>query len=53
MKQAELAQVRETAVAGQNVMPAMMTAVRAYATLGEITDMLKEVYGSFQKPVRL
>ncbi|MCP4424552.1 MAG: methylmalonyl-CoA mutase [Chloroflexi bacterium] len=50
---AGLALVRETAVAQQNVMPAMMTAVRAYATLGEITQALKDVYGEFREPVRL
>ena len=51
--QASLAQVRETAVSGQNVMPAMMTAVRAYATLGEITGALKDVFGEFREPVML
>lgn len=34
-------------------MPAMMTAVPTHATLGEITGVLKEVYGTFQEPVRL
>jgi methylmalonyl-CoA mutase, N-terminal domain len=48
-----LARVREAAVTGQNVMPSLITAVKAYATLGEITGVLKEVYGTFREPVRL
>lgn len=38
---------------GQNLMPSLMNAVRAYATLGEITAVLKQVYGVFNEPVRL
>jgi methylmalonyl-CoA mutase, N-terminal domain len=48
-----LARVESAAANGQNVMPAMMEAVRAYATLGEITRSLKFVFGTFQEPVRL
>jgi methylmalonyl-CoA mutase N-terminal domain/subunit len=50
-----LDKVREAAASGQagGVMPAMMDAVRAYATLGEITQTLKQVFGEFQEPVRL
>lgn len=48
-----LNKVQQAAANGQNVMPAMMEAVRAYATLGEITKVLKEVFGEFQEPVRL
>jgi methylmalonyl-CoA mutase N-terminal domain/subunit len=50
---AALEKVREAAASGQNVMPAMMDAVRAYATLGEITAVLKQVFGVFREPVRL
>ena len=50
---AALAKVREAATSAQNVMPAMMDAVRAYATLGEITRTLKQVFGVFREPVRL
>ncbi|MCP4362497.1 MAG: methylmalonyl-CoA mutase, partial [Chloroflexi bacterium] len=45
--------VRQAAAEGQNVMPAMMTAVRAYTTLGEITQTLKDIFGEFQEPVKL
>ncbi|MCC7362195.1 MAG: methylmalonyl-CoA mutase [Anaerolineales bacterium] len=50
---AALAQVGQAAANGQNVMPAMLEAVRAYATLGEITRALKSVFGEFQEPVQL
>jgi methylmalonyl-CoA mutase N-terminal domain/subunit len=50
---AALARVCEAAANGQNVMPAMLQAVRAYVTLGEITRTLKSVFGEFQEPVRL
>lgn len=50
---AELGKIREAAKNNQNVMPPMMDAVRAYATLGEITNVLKEVYGVFQEPAGL
>jgi methylmalonyl-CoA mutase N-terminal domain/subunit len=52
---AALEKVREAAADGHasGVMPAMMDAVRAYATLGEITRTLKSVFGEFQEPVSL
>ena len=50
---AALEKVRQAATGGQNVMPAMMDAVRVYATLGEITKTLKSVFGEFREPVRL
>jgi methylmalonyl-CoA mutase N-terminal domain/subunit len=33
-------------------MPAIMDAVIAYATVGEITDCLVEVFGRFPEPIR-
>jgi methylmalonyl-CoA mutase N-terminal domain/subunit len=35
----------------QPLMPYIMEAVRAYATIGEITSTMKEVFGVFQEPV--
>ena len=35
-----------------NVMPAIMDAVEAYATVGEICTVLKEVFGTYREPVR-
>ncbi|MFH1733457.1 MAG: methylmalonyl-CoA mutase family protein, partial [bacterium] len=39
--------VRETAHNGGNLMPSIIEAVKAYATLGEITGVLKDVFGEF------
>jgi methylmalonyl-CoA mutase N-terminal domain/subunit len=44
--------VRAAASSGDNVMPAVMEAVTAYATVGEIMGALKAEYGTFQEPVR-
>lgn len=38
--------------AGRNVMPGIIEAVKAYATVGEVTDCLVEVYGGYHEPVR-
>jgi len=32
-------------------MPAVIEAVKAYATVGEITQTLKDVYGEYQEPI--
>ncbi len=40
--------VRLSAAAGENVVPACIEAVRAYATVGEIVDQLRGVYGKWQ-----
>ncbi|MFZ1884374.1 MAG: acyl-CoA mutase large subunit family protein [Rhodoplanes sp.] len=48
-----LSTLRSDAVAGRNVMPALMDAVKAYATVGEMTRALIDVYGRFREPTRL
>ncbi len=48
-----LDKLRDAVITGQNTMPAMVHAVRCYATLGEITRVLKQEFGTFQEPVRL
>ncbi len=50
----ERALVRVTADAksGANLMPAIVEAVKAYATVGEITQRLVGVFGRFREPVR-
>ena len=50
--QAALARVSEDAAKGRNVMPAVIGAVKAYATVGEVTKCLVEVYGRYDEPVR-
>ncbi len=47
-----LARVKADAGAGVNVMPAIMDAVKAYASVGEITNKLVEIYGYYQEPIR-
>jgi len=49
---AALAEVRRAATGGDNVMPAVIDAVEAYATVGEICSQLKEVFGGYREPVR-
>ena len=44
--------VRAAAAGGQNVMPAVIDAVEAYATVGEVCAVLKEELGTYQEPVR-
>ncbi|HKQ52931.1 MAG TPA: methylmalonyl-CoA mutase family protein [Pyrinomonadaceae bacterium] len=45
-----LEKVRLAARSGENTMPATIEAVRAYATLGEICDALRDVYGLYEEP---
>ncbi len=45
-----LEKVRQAARSGENHMPATIDAVRAYATLGEICDALRDVYGLYEEP---
>jgi methylmalonyl-CoA mutase N-terminal domain/subunit len=40
--------VRQKAIDGSNMMPAVIEAVEAYATLGEIADVLREVFGEYK-----
>jgi methylmalonyl-CoA mutase N-terminal domain/subunit len=47
-----LARLGADARAERNVMPAIMDAVKAYATVGEITGELASVYGRYQEPIR-
>ncbi|HEX8136345.1 MAG TPA: methylmalonyl-CoA mutase family protein [Pyrinomonadaceae bacterium] len=45
-----LDKVRKAARDGENTMPATIEAVRSYATLGEICDALRDVYGLYEEP---
>ncbi len=46
-----LERLTAAATADENLMPPMLDAVRAYATLGEIRRALEKVYGRFKEPV--
>jgi methylmalonyl-CoA mutase N-terminal domain/subunit len=45
-----LSALRAAAENDQNTMPCILDAVREYATLGEITDVLRGVFGEYQEP---
>ena len=46
-----LAELRVAAAGEANMMPAILDCVRAYATLGEMCDVLREVFGVYQETV--
>ncbi|HEX5689242.1 MAG TPA: methylmalonyl-CoA mutase family protein, partial [Roseiflexaceae bacterium] len=46
-----LAELRAAAEGNANLMPAILDCVRAYATLGEMCDVLREVFGVYQETV--
>jgi methylmalonyl-CoA mutase N-terminal domain/subunit len=46
-----LGRLKDAAAADENVMPATVECVRAYATLGEVCGALREVFGTFQEPL--
>jgi methylmalonyl-CoA mutase, N-terminal domain len=45
--------LKRAAEGTDNTMPYILDAVRAYATLGEICEALREVFGSYQETTRL
>jgi len=48
---AALGEVERRATAGENLMPAILAAVEACATVGEIADALRRVFGEFHESV--
>jgi methylmalonyl-CoA mutase, N-terminal domain len=44
-----LDRLRKAAAGTENTMPALLDAVRAYATVGEMCDALREVWGEYQE----
>jgi methylmalonyl-CoA mutase N-terminal domain/subunit len=49
---AALTRLREESVRGDvNLMPAIIEAVRAYATVGEMCNLLRVVYGEYKEPL--
>ncbi|HEY51419.1 MAG TPA: methylmalonyl-CoA mutase [Dehalococcoidia bacterium] len=45
-----LEKVRQVAESTENIMPALIEAVKAYATVGEISDALRGVFGEYKEP---
>jgi methylmalonyl-CoA mutase N-terminal domain/subunit len=50
---AAVAEVERRARSGENVMPAIVAAVEAYATVGEISDAFRRVFGEYTESVVL
>ena len=49
--EAALDEVERRARSGENLMPAILAAVEAYATVGEISDALRRIFGEYQESV--
>lgn len=45
-----LARLRKVCEGTENTMPYILDAVRTYATLGEIVDVMKDVFGTYEEP---
>jgi methylmalonyl-CoA mutase, N-terminal domain len=45
-----LAALRQACAEGKNVMPPLIDAVRTYATVGEISDVMREVFATYEEP---
>jgi len=45
-----LDKVRQVAQSDENVMPVLIEAVKAYATVGEISDAFRDVFGEYREP---
>jgi len=46
-----LAELQRRAVTTENLLPAILAAVESYATIGEISDALRRVFGEYQESV--
>lgn len=49
--QASLQRLSQAARGTENLMPFLLDAVRAYGTIGEISDVLRDVWGVYEEPV--
>ena len=49
--QSALAGVKQAAKGEDNLVPAIFSAVKAYATVGEISDVLREVFGEYKEGI--
>jgi methylmalonyl-CoA mutase N-terminal domain/subunit len=53
MVEEALAELKAVCQGTGNTMPAILKAVRTYATLGEISDVMRDVFGEYEQHVRL
>jgi methylmalonyl-CoA mutase N-terminal domain/subunit len=49
--QSALRQIEAAARSGENLMPRILTAVEANATVGEISDTMRKVFGEYKEAV--
>lgn len=49
--QKSLQRLKQVAQGSENIMPAILEAIKAYATLGEICDVMREVFGEYREQV--
>lgn len=47
----KLETIRKDAIDDKNLMPSIIEAVKEYATVGEIVQVMKDVYGEFKEPI--
>jgi methylmalonyl-CoA mutase, N-terminal domain len=45
--------LREACANDKNIMPYLIDAAKAYVTLGEMTDVMREVFGLYQEPLHI
>jgi methylmalonyl-CoA mutase N-terminal domain/subunit len=48
-----LREIKGACEGDENVMPLILNAVKAYATLGEICGVMRDVFGEYQQSVNL
>jgi methylmalonyl-CoA mutase, N-terminal domain len=48
---AALNEVERAARSGENLMPGIIAAVEAYATLGEVADAMRHVFGEYSEAI--
>ena len=46
----KLSDLKAACANGANVMPPLVEAVKAYATVGEISDVMREVFATYEEP---
>ena len=49
--QQSLSELRRAAATDQNLMPFLLSCVKAYATLGEVCEELRQVFGTYEEPI--
>lgn len=49
----KLAALKQVAESNENIMPAILNAVKAYATLGEICNVMRDVFGEYKESIMM